>query len=55
MAVLDLLARGIDGIACQVVLLGLVVLDNFDLDVRAEELEALIEIADVITGTFSGF
>jgi hypothetical protein len=55
MAVFDLLARGGDGSARRVVLLGLAVLHDFDLDLRTEELKALAEVADVIPGASSAF
>jgi hypothetical protein len=55
MAVFDLLARDANGPGSQVVLLGLVVLDDIDLDVWAEELEAPTELANVVVGAFSGF
>ena len=54
MAVFNLLACSVSGTIRWVVLLGLRCLDVFDLDVRAEELEALVEIADVVLGAFGG-
>jgi hypothetical protein len=55
MAVFDLLAHGIDWTARRVVLFGLVFLDNFNLNVRAEVLETLMEVTDIVVGAFSRF